>query len=368
MDFLSEVEKKLDLPPGEKAQVVRELKSHYEELKGELVAAGMDANLAAQEASRKLGDPADVSSRLQAVHCRATWKTALLTVLPLAAMMIVHISRFPLMQMLLGPHADKSVVYPYQMSALIATALFGVIFLAGSIRELLRNRRPMWLATWLAVGFRELGRSVYGLQELTTWMKGQHIAHAGIPSSTVLWLLATGLIAMIIFRRSTKWSLVLGGWTVLAGVVCILVPWESFAVGWSIAFSVVADTPLVMAIALGLFARHPYGNTAQASLFLFAFTAGTSMVSMRSVEWYVVAADVLPTIVIVATVLAYARSSTWRQKILILAGGIVGMYFAHFPFSSVYDTLHTVFMLLLVILVPMLFERRWSERRPELVR
>jgi hypothetical protein len=107
---------------------------------------------------------------------------------------------------------------------------------------------------------------------------------------------------------------------------------------------------------------------AQASLFLFALFAGTSIVSMRHVEWYIVTANVLPSMVIVAAVLAYARSSTWWLKVMTLASGIVAMWLVHFPFSSTYDSLHTVFMLLLVILVPMLLERRWSDRKPEFVR
>jgi len=153
---------------------------------------------------------------------------------------------------------------------------------------------------------------------------------------------------------------------VLIEGVYLLVPWESLAVGWSVAFSVLADAPLVLAIALGLFARHPYGNMAQASLFLFALTAGTSMISMQSLGWYAIAANVLPPAVIVAAVLAYARSSTWRVKTLILAGGIIGMWIVHFPFSSTYDTLHTLFMLVLVILIPLFLERR-SAGRPEFV-
>lgn len=57
MDFLHEVEKKLDLPPGEKAQVMRELESHLLEIEDELTASGMRECEAESEAARRLGDP-----------------------------------------------------------------------------------------------------------------------------------------------------------------------------------------------------------------------------------------------------------------------------------------------------------------------
>ncbi len=55
MDFLSEVEKQLDLPRDEKARVLRGLQSDYAEVKGELLASGMDPAQAEQEAARRLG-------------------------------------------------------------------------------------------------------------------------------------------------------------------------------------------------------------------------------------------------------------------------------------------------------------------------
>ena len=369
MEFLSEVEKRLDLPPAEKAQVMRELRSHYEELRSAMIASGVEAAQADQEAARKLGDPADVAFRLQSVHCRATWKTALLTALPLAAMLIVSLAKFPLMQIIWGAHAQRSAVYEYQTYVLIATAVLGVIFLTGSIRELMRNRRPMWLATWLAVGVRELVRAGHRLQELTNWIEGQRMPQVGIFPSVVFQILVVGLLAMAMFRRSAKWFLILGGWTLLTEVIYIAAPWASLNTGWFLAFLLLVPAPLVMAVALGLFARHPYGNTASASLFLFALYVSVSSFSMRDSHWVLPLANVLPPIVIVMTVLAYARSSTWRRKLAILAAGIVVAGMADLVIViSGYLAVHTAFMLFWVILVPMLFERRWSGRRPELAR
>jgi len=72
MSFLNEVEKRLDLPRGEKARVMAELESHWVEARDELIASGMDATLAEQQAGLRLGTPDDVAARLSAVHNSAT--------------------------------------------------------------------------------------------------------------------------------------------------------------------------------------------------------------------------------------------------------------------------------------------------------
>jgi len=62
MDFLSEIERQLDLPPAEKEQVMRELRSHDEELEAEFIASGLGPD-AANVAARRLGDPRDIGAR-----------------------------------------------------------------------------------------------------------------------------------------------------------------------------------------------------------------------------------------------------------------------------------------------------------------
>ena len=68
MDFLEEVEMKLILPPEKKEQVMRELRSHYDEIKTELLASGMSGEEAEKEAQSRMGDPEKVVNRLKAVH------------------------------------------------------------------------------------------------------------------------------------------------------------------------------------------------------------------------------------------------------------------------------------------------------------
>ena len=73
MDFLNEVEKKLDLPPADKKEIMRELESHYQELIDELVTSGIDAGQAREEAIRRLGEPGKVAADLRTVHYRKKW-------------------------------------------------------------------------------------------------------------------------------------------------------------------------------------------------------------------------------------------------------------------------------------------------------
>ena len=379
MDFLAEVEKKLDLPPGEKAEVIRELKSHYDELRGELVASGMDAALAAQEASRKLGDPADVSSRLQAIHCRATWKTALLTACPFLGGVFSTILRIPAFRSHQGTYAYASALHSYWIHALIITAVVTAILVIGSIRELVHNRRPIWLTTWLAVGMLGLVgivQSGEGIYSLTAPPESQ----PSIYLSVVFMILLLGAAAMTTFRRSTRHFLILGGWTALAEVVYAAMHVTIVHTGWFAYFLIVIPAPLVMAVALGIFGHHPYGNAAQASLFLFAFYAGTRSYSTIDYHWMLMlAGSLLPTLAILATVLAYTRSAGWQRKVAILAGGIIAANLAGsimvirsvvalgLSVAAFYIIL-TAFEVFWVVVFPLLFERRWSDRRPEFVR
>ncbi|HET6453141.1 MAG TPA: hypothetical protein VFI02_01940 [Armatimonadota bacterium] len=380
MDFLSEVEKKLDLPPGEKAQVIRELKSHYEELKGELVASGMDADLAARETSRRLGDPADVAFRLQAIHCRATWKTALLAAFPFVTGILATLLHIPVARALPASPAFLSAVHSYLAHLLILSVLFAAILLTGSIRELMRNRRPVWLATWLVVGINELIATVYLLEQL---IRKQLPANQENIVPSLIFILVFGIAAMATFRRSTKWFLILGGWTILAEAMYVMHP-ALVHTGWFYPLLLLVPAPLVMALALRVFARHPYGNTAQASLFLFAFYVGLRSHPVVPGRWIVtLALDLLPALVIIVTALAYARSITWHRKLVVLFSGIVAVSLAgeatvislipqtwlhHVASYMTRATIQMLFMLFWVILVPLLFERRWSDRRPEFVR
>ena len=136
---------------------MRELASHFAELKSELVESGMEASQAELEAEKRLGEPSDVAARLNATHNSASWKSALLCAVPFVCGSVSYL----LMTLGVTPG--------------LAWILYGVMLAAVTvvgIRELVLGRRPAWLVAWLAgslcVFFRpgDPGRRASGLWDL----------------------------------------------------------------------------------------------------------------------------------------------------------------------------------------------------------
>ncbi len=311
MDFFSEVERQLDLPPDEKAQVIRELESHYLEIKDELIATGTDPAHAEQEAARRLGDPGEIAVRMQQVHCRATWKSAFLAAAPIQApallAMLVH-----------GAHG----MHLLTLNALGITAMLLQAGLFGgvAIRELVLGRRPVWLPTWLAGGLVALA----GL----AWALGP----PGPPYSMVVALVSTALpiaVALLLCWKSPKWRAAAIGVPVatalflgVRGGVIIRSPlfWGSI--------SSVLHAAVWTLIALRVFAAHRHGNAPQASLFLFAYFFAYFAPVVWGGPYPAFLLYLLLWLLPVAAVVVYARASTWRNKIVALAAAIVlsGIY------------------------------------------
>ena len=356
MDFLSEVEKKLDLPPGEKAQVIRELKSHYEELKGELVASGMDAALASQEASRKLGDPADVASGIQAVYYQATWRSAFLTAVPFLGM-ILSAALYML---------DKLPAYVPEL----AIAALAAVMIAGSVRDLRAGRRSVWLVTWLAVGMATSMSLIA--------FAAQQVLDVEDPQITIrrsAELLAIAPLALWASRNSLLWMRIIAVAVVLSAILIARTFWISVSEQtlFGILYIMILPSILMMITALRLFVFHPYGNTTQASLFLFAFYVGIFGYPTSSSGLL----TVLLLTLIVGAVMACARSQSVRAKLVILALGILVMtplsFLEHGVFpdsvSSKWAVPGVVYVRVLwLIYTPWYLGRRPSEGRPELVR
>lgn len=369
MDFMKEIERKLDLPAAEKAQVLRELRSHHEELRDKLIASGLDAAQAEQEAAQRLGDPEDVAARLRTVHCRATWKSALLAAFPFAGLALI----WAVWTATVGIGVTDGWL---QVTLLpLVAACLGLLMISGSVRELVLGRRPIWLATWLATAYlalRDVSRMV-----LIANVGNHQLMHTRSVLFYGIEILVLGA-ATWAFRKSPKWR---NFYLVLTLLDLGIKPFMN---------SIHDPTPVVllitqelvissaiMGLALKLFAWHPYGNIAQSSLFLCVLFAPTSLRYLH----YQAACALLMVILAGVTVLIFARACTWQRKLVVLSAGLLAMVMIHWLefarqrtdwlASCVWLSVavaHGMVLLVWVVLVPMFFERLRRGRRPEFAR
>ena len=375
MDFLSEVEKKLDLPPAEKAQVMRELRSHYCELRDEFVEYGMNAVQAGQEAAKRLGDPYDLASRLRSVHCTATWKMALLTIIPFLG--LAFNQQFSSRLVLFSES-----IWPYLWELL--PVFFGLAMLVGSIIALRSERRPMWLATWLPIGVAfPIVAASYGtahllLRDKFTPMPVSQMAilftYMGVSIVTLY-----GLVALWVFRQIPKWRAIVAG-IALLGIAVELVVYFSLdanaVCNYSLLLLKLFSAPLVLAIAIQLFAKHPYGNAALASLFLYThYLASIPRIIYVGRPFTGPMLWTLGFIVTIIAVIVFTRESTWQRKLAAICAGIVARsllnligttvftcIFMHMLHDAVMEGLKTLALLSWVVLIPLLFQRYQTKK------
>ena len=243
MSFFSEVERKLDLPSGKKAEVVRELASHYTDARDELLADGMDQQSAETEAELRLGSPLDVAARLSAVHNTASWKSALMTAAP-----------FALSALLLA----LSTIWKGRLAAIVTIAALTMPAAALSIRELVKGRRPIFLATWLAVALT----GAFGL--IRALLPGEFYAPSVGVQLMMVWL---GLL--LIVTSAAVWRIEPWRWIVISfGILYVLSILLTTSMHQSL-YLVYLMTPLLfILLSRSVFELHPYGNATQASLFL----------------------------------------------------------------------------------------------------
>lgn len=148
MSYIDDVAKYLDLPPSTKAQVLEELEDHYSQLHEQFIAAGQTPDQADKESSQVLGDPRKLALHLQSVHMKAGWKSAFLTAVP-----FLLLGLLPLMKPFQGEgFPDVAAIRVVVIAGAVLLLLAGIAMYCISLREIIRDRRPPWLATWLAVG------------------------------------------------------------------------------------------------------------------------------------------------------------------------------------------------------------------------
>ena len=370
MDFMKEIERKLDLPPAEKSQVLRELRSHHEELRDKLIASGLDAAQAEQEAARRLGDPEDVAARLRTVHCRATWKSALLAAFPLAGLAIIQAVWAATVRIGVTDGRLEANLAPF------ITACLGLLMISGSVRELVLGRRPIWLATWLATAYlalRDASRMI-----LIANAGSHQLMYTRFASLYGIEILVLGT-ATWAFRESPKWR---NFYLVLTLLDLGIAPFmnsihDPIPVVLSITHILVVSSA-IMGLALKLFAWHPYGNVAQPSLFLWVLSTPTSLYTGRLdgtgyAVYYAVCALLMLTVILAGvTVLIFARACTPQRKLVALSAGLLAFqqtdWLATGAWLSSIAVARSIVLLVWVVLIPMFLQRLRRGRRPEFAR
>ena len=364
MDYLSEVERLLDMPSADKRQVMRELASHYQETRDKLVASGMDPAQAEQEAARQLGDPKETALRLNPVHCRSSWGSVILAVVPF--LVVLAIRRGGLVALL----TENELV---QAGILILAGVYAVIVL----RELIAGRRPIWLATWLAAG-------IGFCQALLAWSM-----LLGTPR-WVYWIVVMSPVVVVpVCWKVPKWR------TAALVVSALMVATYAAAVGIPGADGGVIGAAAVMMLwVLGPFAAwtivglrtfgvHRFGHPVLASLFLYTYFLISCPIQLNVLirgpelaRWDSVLLGRPGMLVAALAVLALGRAASWRTRLAVLVCGIfawaliysVGFGAAVFEYLWYPRMTYAIIAAFWVVVLPLVMMRSTRMERPEIVR
>ncbi|MHB0998706.1 MAG: HAAS signaling domain-containing protein [Armatimonadota bacterium] len=318
MTFLDEVKDKLDLPPTEKQRVMRELESHYSEIEEELLESGISESEAASEASRRMGDPGHIASRMQAVYGQVSWKSAFLAAAPFLCYLI-------------GVQMILPMFFPKQPAFSISfTLAMGVIMLAISLHELVSNKRPLWISTWLPFAFTILSPRI--TLSMATWLpitiKSFPSAESGmiVFLSVIFWrnmidFLILGVAAVYLYRKSSAWQLRFSTITSIGILLTLALVSFIFSPAMCEILHILIVAILLTAIAMKLFAWHLYGCIDQVLLFLFTYYAAEPYAAGIPVA---IDIDMINIIVATALIILFSRSTKWWESkiwILIIGGG-----------------------------------------------
>lgn len=359
MDFLGEVSRRLDVPPGEKEQVLKELASHFRELRDELVKGGMSEAEAETEAAGKMGTPQEIASRLQKVHMRSSWKGVLLTALPVAGMILLSVFWH------VFPDYFSSKPWPYPFASfwvlmmMIFCAGFTVIMTAGVVRELAADRRPVWLTTWLPAAI--MGVLILFVDIILPWTGFEHrMLSPGehphlivmIPQIFVIWLLA-----MWAFRRSWGWVVLLTALSVLK----VYFIYSFLGSSFDIVLNLVSRF-IIIAVYVMLFGLHRFGSIHKVSLALFTGIFFSTFLSISSptilgrFEFNPTEIVVLYVLMALLSVVLVTRASTLLWKMSIIAISIVAIEICCILPNYISPGLYQTFS------IPSTFPIYWIER------
>lgn len=300
MIFLAQVGKLLDLAPGEKAQVLRELESHCAELREELVALGLSPAAAEEEAEKRMGEPAEVAARIGPIHNSSTWKSAFLSAVPYLVL--------GLLPFLTSIRSSSPIQF-----AVLGSLGVGFAVVAGY--HLTAGRRSVWLASWLGASFMVVSPissfCAYRLLPSSAVMMASGLAASGIISLTMIaalwrrreWRRLAILLVVLRLAAVPMWTRdISGSWLMIVAVCMTLV-----------------GLVLPLLFALHVFARHECGNAAQASIFLLGVsTLRYTFATLGDAGWFCACVALL-----VCCVVALARASTVRDKAVAATAAII---------------------------------------------
>jgi len=370
MDFLKEVEKRLDLQKQEKARIMKEVSAHYHELKDELIDSGMSDFDAEFEASRRMGYPDVVAARLQSVPRVNSWKSAILTALPMLTLPVTALIHV-LVKALLPSAVMVAWILPMIIMSIVATT--------GTVHALRNEKRPDWLAAWSAAA---IVLPVILLLKLYMIPKLYNSWYMAI---TILAVYKHGSIialAVWLFRKSRT--------AVIAIVACAVIGlWRASVHSGQLDINVAVIVPLILmnAIALKMFADHEYGNISQSALCLFntyiltwfGIDLVNNLSQQLSMESLAISATIGLTISGIM-ILLYSRADTVRDRLLVL---ILGIFLSIGTIQMVENAIlgkitgnrdYVLILIMsaifsaLVVLPPVIFGIFRKRRSPEIVR
>jgi hypothetical protein len=278
MDYLGEIGRRLDMTSAERAEVIREIKTHFDELCDEFRASGMEPAQAHAEAEARMGSVIDIAARLNAAHNCASWKSALLTIVPFA-LSALYLAAYGF--------ASTSVLRWPPWAPLAMLFGFGAVMLSVSGIQLFHCRRPIWLASWLAAGLA----CVPGLLH-SFGCSANGLAERDASFYSVLLLAVGTLIVSLVTRQLMRCTAVLSAITAVSTVTLMNFnpgPANSVILAGAAACTlamIVGMAILLVMLAKMIFESHAYGSPTQAVLFLLsALTIRFSPPYLDKVAW-----------------------------------------------------------------------------------
>lgn len=301
MDYLEIIRRKLDLPPADKEQVLKELESHYRDAEQELLASGVGPCEAATEVARRMGDPSDLVREMQAVHLRLPWKDAIGAANPLLLLIL-------------------PAIIPYRLPDSVAMIMWPVYYVILTLR--ICRTQHFGLPTWIPAGavFATFTGFLRWQEVFPTVDRWEH--PVALALRLFVQVLIIGIGAVVMLRKKRRLMCL----TMAAAAVSIAVElWLQTVLPGHTRYAspVLASIPLVTLAAMALFAWHPHGSPSDASLFLFSYY----IAAYPKVVIAEPPANLLPLVVYLlaalGTVVACARSGSIWGKQLTIAGGLL---------------------------------------------